>query len=208
MPVSQRFFFSPQAYLSCISPTIPLAGFGLGSVSGFMSASKRTSLVFLAENAHRKPTTMQGWYFYNKTKNYRVLWDAIKGGIKGGTKVGVWCSLFTLFDSASLYARVVGWDGSNLPTTSSEEGEKLSLPTRSTEASLLGHWTDGLVAGGGTAIVASIIYRTSPVRFLLIGTHCGVAMGILQDWRDWLVQRHQQKEIGEGKVQTNEQASK
>lgn len=192
MPGSQGLAFSPQAYLSCVSPTIPLAGFGLGLVSGFFSASKRSSLVFLAENAHRKPTTMQGWYFYNKTKNYRVLWDAVKGGVKGGTRLGAWCSLFTLFDSASLYARTVGWDGSNVPT------EEVSPPTQSSEASLLGHWTDGVIAGGGVAVVASMIYRTSPVRFFIMGTHYGLAMGVLQDWRDWLVQRQQQKDIEAG----------
>ena len=47
---------------------VPLAGFGLGFVSGLYHAANRSSLVFMAENAHRRPDTVQGWYFYNKTK--------------------------------------------------------------------------------------------------------------------------------------------
>lgn len=59
---------SPQTLISCLSPTIPLTAFGVGLASGIFTNASKASLVFLAENAHRKPTTMQGWYFYNKTK--------------------------------------------------------------------------------------------------------------------------------------------
>lgn len=47
---------------------IPLAAAILGFSTGFYQAAKRAGLVFMAENAHRRPDTVQGWYFYNKTK--------------------------------------------------------------------------------------------------------------------------------------------
>lgn len=48
--------------------TIPLFAFALGFVPATYTAASRASLVFMAENAHRRPDTVQGWYFYNKTK--------------------------------------------------------------------------------------------------------------------------------------------
>jgi hypothetical protein len=47
---------------------IPMTGASLGFVAGFYTAATRSGLVFMAENAHRRPNTVQGWYFYNKTK--------------------------------------------------------------------------------------------------------------------------------------------
>ena len=51
---------------------IPMTGATLGFVAGFYTAATRSGLVFMAENAHRRPNTVQGWYFYNKTK---VSWQ-------------------------------------------------------------------------------------------------------------------------------------
>lgn len=47
---------------------IPATAFAIGFGAGLYQAAKRSSLVFMAENAHRRPDTVQGWYFYNKTK--------------------------------------------------------------------------------------------------------------------------------------------
>lgn len=47
---------------------IPITAFAIGFGTGLHQAAKRSSLVFMAENAHRRPDTVQGWYFYNKTK--------------------------------------------------------------------------------------------------------------------------------------------
>ena len=49
---------------------LPPAFFIVGSLLGFIRGTRSASLKFLAENAHRPPRTLQGWYFYNKTKNY------------------------------------------------------------------------------------------------------------------------------------------
>jgi len=68
---------------------IPSTGFIVGSAIGMMRGGRAASLRFLAENAHRAPRTVEGWYFYKKTKNYRVMWGALKGGGIGGMKVGL-----------------------------------------------------------------------------------------------------------------------
>ncbi|KAF9534390.1 hypothetical protein CPB83DRAFT_889376 [Crepidotus variabilis] len=68
---------------------IPGSAFILGSAIGIMRGGREASLRFLAENAHRPPTTVQGWYFYKKTKNYRVMWGGLKGAGREASKLSV-----------------------------------------------------------------------------------------------------------------------
>lgn len=75
---------------------LPGVAFMVGSTIGIIRGGRATSLRFLAENAHRPPRTVKGWYFYNKTKNYKV----ILGGLKGAAK-----------ESTKLVAFSVGWVG-------------------------------------------------------------------------------------------------
>lgn len=42
---------------------------------------------YLAENAHRPPKTVEGWYFYHKTKNYRVMARGFQAGAQYGAKL-------------------------------------------------------------------------------------------------------------------------
>lgn len=74
----------PQRYL--VLPSIAaLTGLSIGALRGARTASWR----FLAENAHHPPTTVRGWYFYKKTKNYRVMMEALREGGKSATKLGI-----------------------------------------------------------------------------------------------------------------------
>jgi hypothetical protein len=73
----------PRFYL------VPGAAVIVGSAIGLMRGSQTASLRFLAENVHRPPTTVQGWYFYNKTKNYKVLLGGLKGAGAEGSKLAV-----------------------------------------------------------------------------------------------------------------------
>ena len=81
----------PRFYL------VPGAAVVAGTVIGLMRGSQTASLQFLAENVHRPPTTVQGWYFYNKTKNYKVLLGGLKGaGVEASKLVVValgWVSI-------------------------------------------------------------------------------------------------------------------
>ena len=60
----------------------------MGMSLGLMRGSRAEGMRFLAENAHRPPTTMQGWYFYKKTKNYRMMWGGLKAGGRDALKLG------------------------------------------------------------------------------------------------------------------------
>ncbi|KIM45831.1 hypothetical protein M413DRAFT_64360 [Hebeloma cylindrosporum] len=66
---------------------VPATAFIVGSAIGMVRGGREASLRFLAENAHRPPTTVQGWYFYKKTKNYKVMWGALKGAGRESVKV-------------------------------------------------------------------------------------------------------------------------
>lgn len=67
-----RVTVPPRYYL------LPGTAIIVGTTIGLMRGSRRASLRFLAENAHRPPKTRQGWYFYNKTKNYRLILGGLK----------------------------------------------------------------------------------------------------------------------------------
>ena len=68
---------------------LPGAAILVGTTIGLVRGSRIASLRFLAENAHRPPTTLQGWYFYNKTKNYRVMLGALKAAGSHASKLTV-----------------------------------------------------------------------------------------------------------------------
>lgn len=74
--VRSRFFVMPASAVA--------AGLLIGGVRGWRMAGLR----FLAENAHRPPTTIRGWYLYNKTKNYRRMAAGLKQGGVAGAKLG------------------------------------------------------------------------------------------------------------------------
>lgn len=65
-------------------------GFALGAYLG----GRQSGLQYLAENAHRLPTTVQGWYFYHKTKNYRVALGGIKRGVRYAFRTGGLCFVY------------------------------------------------------------------------------------------------------------------
>ncbi|KAJ6539121.1 hypothetical protein B0H19DRAFT_1078301 [Mycena capillaripes] len=68
--------------------TVPLGAVLLGSVIGVNRGARLASLRFLAENAHRMPRTQKGWYYYHKTKNYRVALGALRGAARDGGYLG------------------------------------------------------------------------------------------------------------------------
>ncbi|KDQ64629.1 hypothetical protein JAAARDRAFT_52575 [Jaapia argillacea MUCL 33604] len=83
---------SPGAIYLTIPPRfyiLPVSAFVAGSLIGLVRGSRAASLRFLAENAHRAPKTLQGWYFYQKTKNYKVLLGGLKGAGIEGAKLSV-----------------------------------------------------------------------------------------------------------------------
>ncbi|RPD67284.1 hypothetical protein L226DRAFT_608493, partial [Lentinus tigrinus ALCF2SS1-7] len=68
---------------------LPGAAVLTGITIGLFRGSRAASLRFLAENAHRTPRTVRGWYLYNKSKNYRVLLGGLKAAGADATKLGL-----------------------------------------------------------------------------------------------------------------------
>src|SRR5947207_2046511 len=66
---------------------------GIFWVIGFLRTRRLAAHQFLAENSHRLPTSDAGWYLYHRAKNYRVLWQGFKGGLKYGLAGGS-CAFF------------------------------------------------------------------------------------------------------------------
>ncbi|KAJ2713936.1 hypothetical protein H4R19_001997 [Coemansia spiralis] len=54
---------------------------GAGALIGGYLGAQQSSRQYLAERAHRLPTTVEGWYFYHKWKNYRVIMGALRRSV-------------------------------------------------------------------------------------------------------------------------------
>lgn len=78
-----RLTIPPRFYL------VPGTAIIMGTIIGLTRGARKTSLQFLAENVHRPPTTVQGWYFYNKTKNYKVMLGGLKGAGLEASRLGL-----------------------------------------------------------------------------------------------------------------------
>lgn len=85
--VSRLIVYSSVSSLLC---------FTLGSILG----AKKSGLRFLAENAHRLPRTIEGWYFYHKTKNYHVMLGGIKMGLKYAFRTSFWVTTYICIEAA------------------------------------------------------------------------------------------------------------
>ncbi|TNY21696.1 hypothetical protein DMC30DRAFT_350148 [Rhodotorula diobovata] len=130
----------PAPSLVVLAPT---SAFLFGFTSGLVSSSKLAAKQFLAENAHRLPTTVQGWYFYQKTKNYRVLWAGIKGGLRTGARLALWTGAFLSLEE-SVDAGIRSAVSLARPTPTEEQRDVLRTK-----------WAAGAVAGAGMAGAAS-----------------------------------------------------
>jgi hypothetical protein len=81
-------------------PVLSTSAFLVGSSLGASLGGRQAGLIFRAENAHRMPKTQQGWYFYHKTKNYRVMWGGIKSGVRMGLQTAGWVVAFVVCEDA------------------------------------------------------------------------------------------------------------
>lgn len=86
----QRLNLAPLARVT-LAGTI---GGGYGLATGFYNGFTRSALQYLAENAHRMPSTKGGWYFYHKRKNYVVLKEGMVQGFKQMVRFGAISSAY------------------------------------------------------------------------------------------------------------------
>lgn len=181
-PPVESVHVKPEPIRLPFSTLFVISSYGLGFVSGMATGGQRAGLVFLAENAHRLPTTVQGWYFYNKTKNYRVILGGLRQGSWTGLRLSGWVSGWCLLDIMSQRGRE--W--------AREQFGRSATPPGSLDPWGLGHWTDGLAAGIAAAVVGAIacallltdrIPQPTVPRMIALGAVAGGATGGLRDMR-------------------------
>jgi hypothetical protein len=82
------------------------------------------------------------WYFYQKTKNYRVIYSGVLGGLKTGTRLAVWTGAFVALEEGF----ELGLARYIVPAVTDDGG--VPFKTR---------WASGAVAGLGLAGAAGQI---------------------------------------------------
>ena len=100
-----RINVPPHVYI------LPGTAFVVGAMIGLRRGARTASMQFLAENVHRPPTTVQGWYFYNKTKNYRVLFGGLKEAGMDALRLGTTAAGWVCFEEGM---KRLGEPGENL----------------------------------------------------------------------------------------------
>ncbi|WFD41789.1 hypothetical protein MPSI1_000425 [Malassezia psittaci] len=173
-----------------LSTLLVSSAFGIGFMSGLIGGARQTALVYLAENAHRLPRTVQGWYFYNKTKYYRMILGGVQQGSRTGLQLAGWTGGFCLLDVMAEHARM-----RYLQRTPNE-----TSTTFTPFAHILGHWSDGSMAGFSGALVALVACELISIdlvrlprpmwgRIALLGTTTGGLVGALRDLRQHVLER-------------------
>lgn len=98
---NERLHLSPQDRLQVVA-TI---GGTIGAALGLYEGIKLSSLRYLAENAHRLPKNVGGWYFYHKKKNYVMITNGCKQAVKTGMRYSAFVSSFFALEAGLDYIR-------------------------------------------------------------------------------------------------------
>ncbi|GFZ44130.1 hypothetical protein JCM24511_01851 [Saitozyma sp. JCM 24511] len=175
---------------------LPTSAAIVGMIIGMSRGGSRARLRFLAENAHRPPTTVQGWYFYTKTRNYRVFFAAARTGARYALGLGGATAAYVLLDESVGWTReqIFGAAQSSASTsipappavpdvTEAEAGPSRRVGWREGPV----RWEDGAIAGGVMGAVVGTAYRLPrPLFFraVLIGSIMGGATSGLQIAQD------------------------
>ncbi|CAH7685788.1 hypothetical protein BY996DRAFT_7073675 [Phakopsora pachyrhizi] len=152
---------STNAYHPIFTPTACAAI--IGFASGATTSAKFSGLQFTAENLHRLPKTKADWYFFQKTKNYKVILGGIFGGFKVGAKLGFWTSGFCCLKEAFTHSGI----------SLIEKNKFLA----------------GGLSGLTVAISSSYFYKLQPIFLpsrLFIGSFLGLLAGAGEDARTFL----------------------
>lgn len=180
--------YIPPRYL-ILTGTTALTGLSLGLMRG----GRQASLQYLAENAHRQPRTVEGWYFYKKTKNYRVMWGALKGGGREALRLGAVGLLWAgLEDGVARAGERVGGRGGEWMGKGKEVGAGVAsgcVLAAICEPAV--HDDDDGSADCLLFCCADRLPRVLAVRAVFVGGGIGVLLGVL---------RVAQREIGPGRV--------
>ncbi|KAI9350020.1 hypothetical protein DFJ73DRAFT_394183 [Zopfochytrium polystomum] len=152
-----------RAFLAThLSPDVPWALsatstlFFAGFLSGAVIAGRARARQFLAENAHRLPKTVKGWYFYHKFKQHEFVYAGWFGGWKYGASFAALGAGFCVAEAAVGRTEVLGREG----------------------------WAVGAAAGVATSLgfagAMRLNYQYGKYA-LLFGAASGLAVGALED---------------------------
>ncbi|KAG0204154.1 hypothetical protein BGX28_003805 [Mortierella sp. GBA30] len=162
-PLLNRIGLEPVKRILLITGTASFWGFMLGGVIG----SRQAGMQYLAENAHRLPKNMEGWYFYHKRKNYRMLWGALQKGAVYSAKTGALVGLFEILEASADFYRG-GADFFNSMMAGIASGAIFSvankLPRQSSKHTVMLGAGYGLVSGGLQDL--SSFLKGTPVWYL------------------------------------------
>ncbi|WVF71636.1 hypothetical protein IAT40_006444 [Kwoniella sp. CBS 6097] len=203
-PAPSQINVTVPTSLLILPTTAALVGLSIGIVRG----GGRARLRFLAENAHRQPKTIQGWYFYTKTRNYRVFFGAARTGAKYALGLGGATAAYVLLDES------IGWTREQLfgytlplppPSASPQAHSHSQIPVSPSsgvdvdESESEGRkkrvgwrkggvqWEDGALAGGIMGFVVGLSYRLPRqlfVRSVFMGLILGGSTSALQIAQD------------------------
>ncbi|KAG0091150.1 hypothetical protein BGZ92_001384 [Podila epicladia] len=154
-PLLNRIGLEPVKRITLITASASFWGFILGGVIG----SRQSGMQYLAENAHRLPKTTEGWYFYHKKKNYRMIYGALSKGAVYSAKTGAMVALFEVLEASADFYRG--------------------------GADLFNSVAAGL-ASGGIFSVANKLPRQSSKHAVMLGAGYGLVSGSLQDLSSFL----------------------
>ncbi|WVQ77178.1 hypothetical protein IAR50_006861 [Cryptococcus sp. DSM 104548] len=148
---------------------LPSVALTFGLSIGFVRGGSRARLRFLAENAHRMPKTVGGWYFYTKTRNYRVIQGALKSGGRYGAALGGSTLTYVLLDESLGWAREQLF-GVKLGPGGQEEKEQIEREI--VEGRRIGWrkgevgWEDGAGAGGLMGLAVGLGFKLPRPLFI------------------------------------------
>ncbi|KAF9920379.1 hypothetical protein FBU30_009817 [Linnemannia zychae] len=100
-PLLNRIGLEPMKRIFLITASASFWGLILGGIMG----SRHSGMQYLAENAHRLPKNMEGWYFYHKRKNYRMALGGIQKGVVYAAKTGAIVGLFEVLEASADFYR-------------------------------------------------------------------------------------------------------
>lgn len=98
---SERLHLPPKDRLYVVATV----GGTIGAAQGLYEGIKTSSLRYLAENAHRLPKTVGGWYFYHKKKNYVMIFRGCREAMLTGVKYSAIVTSFFGLEAALDYVR-------------------------------------------------------------------------------------------------------
>ncbi|OMJ08749.1 hypothetical protein AYI69_g10953 [Smittium culicis] len=150
-----RIHMEPSKRISILTMTGVLSG----AVAGGYLGGRFASWQYLAERSHNLPTTVSGWYYYHKWKNYRVILGAFKKASYYGLRIGAVVGMYEVAEAA-IDRHVIG------------------------HTSAVGSVTSGF---GVSLLCASVsrLPRSSFARLVKMGTLGGLCIGVFQDAVDW-----------------------